>query len=386
MHYLSLVWLAWMAGTVSVYWLAPREWRHWVLVAVTIAFLSVHAPVSALLLAGFTLLTYYGTRAAHITGWQAIGVSSIMVGILAFYKIAISGVTGTLVEITVIPLGLSYFTFRCLHLVIERYKTTAAPTSFGDVVKYLVFLPTMVVGPIHRYQQFQRDLRRHRWDFDMLTEGLERILYGYVKIAVLGNYLVSSKLAAFIEDIPPESEGIKLYLLVVKNGLNVYFQFSGFSDIGIGFARLLGFRVIENFNWPYLKPNISEFWQCWHISLSAWCRSYIFDVVIATLRSPALGASLRVVSAAPLTRLPTGSAGAAIGATPAIPTTPPGVSPFHGFVARSSSGPFPFHPTRCCHIPASGPPTGCGERSRGNRAHLPRRPTTISVFLQMGVL
>jgi len=290
MHYLSLTWLSWMAGTVSVYWLAPREWRHWVLVAITIAFMAVHAPVSAVLLVGFTLISYYGTRTEMVSGWQAIAVSSVMVVILVIYKVAVSGVAGTIIENAVIPLGLSYYTFRCLHLVIERYKGAAPRTSFQECAQYLLFLPTIVVGPIHRYQEFCRDLRRHRWDFSMLTEGLERILYGYVKIAVLGNYLVSTKFVELIEDVPPESEGFRLYLLVVKNGLSIYFQFSGFSDVAIGFARLLGFKIIENFNWPYFQPNISAFWQCWHISLSAWCRNYIYDVVIATLRSPALGA------------------------------------------------------------------------------------------------
>lgn len=290
MHFLSLTWLAWMAGTVSVYWLAPREWRHWVLVAVSLAFLAIHAPVSAILLVGFTLLTYFATRREHVSGWQAAGVSAVMIAVLVFYKVAVSGVAGTIIENAVIPLGLSYYTFRCLHLTIERYKTAAPPTRFGDVVEYLVFLPTFVVGPIHRYQPFQRDLRRHRWDFDMLTEGLERILYGYVKIAVLGNYIVSTKLVGLIESLPPESEALSLYLLVVSRGLSVYFQFAGFSDIAIGFALLLGFRVMENFNWPYFQPNISAFWNCWHISLSSWCRNYIYDVVIATLRSPALGA------------------------------------------------------------------------------------------------
>jgi alginate O-acetyltransferase complex protein AlgI len=76
---------------------------------------------------------------------------------------------------------------------------------------------------------------------------------------------------------------------MLRIGFNLYFQFSGFSDIAIGFARLLGFRVMENFNWPFLQKNISDFWRCWHISLTSWCREYIYTSVIATTRSPALG-------------------------------------------------------------------------------------------------
>jgi len=86
-----------------------------------------------------------------------------------------------------------------------------------------------------------------------------------------------------------------IYLGIVQNGLNLYFQFSGHSDIAIGLSLMLGYRVIENFNWPYLQPNISAFWQSWHRSLSLWCRDYIYGVVVAQTRSPALGALATMV-------------------------------------------------------------------------------------------
>ena len=119
---------------------------------------------------------------------------------------------------------------------------------------------------------------------------MERILYGYVKITLLGNLLVNGWFAQWIAAIAESHVRFKIYLSVVRNGLDVYFQFSGYSDIAIGFALLLGYRVIENFNWPYLQPNISRFWQSWHISLSRWCRDYVYAVVLSSSRSPALAA------------------------------------------------------------------------------------------------
>jgi len=82
---------------------------------------------------------------------------------------------------------------------------------------------------------------------------------------------------------------LALYLEMVRIGLNLYMLFSGYSDIAIGFGYLLGFKVMENFNWPYLQKNISDFWRCWHISLTSWCREYVYTSVIAKTRSPALG-------------------------------------------------------------------------------------------------
>jgi len=190
----------------------------------------------------------------------------------------------------IIPLGLAYYVLRCVHYMIEYYKGSIPAHSFRDVVNYLFFIPTIVVGPIHRFAPFLADHRRKRWDASMLSEGLERIVYGYVKIVVLGNYLVSSKMAGYIGSLDPENVALILYLDVVRTGLNLYFQFSGFSDVGIGFARLLGYRVMENFNWPFLQQNISDFWRCWHISLTSWCREYVYATVVSMTRSPALGA------------------------------------------------------------------------------------------------
>ena len=169
------------------------------------------------------------------------------------------------------------------------------PPRLHDMIVYLFFLPTIVVGPIHRFGRFAADLRRHRWDAALISEGLERILYGYVKIAVLANYLVSGEMARLIGTIPPDQQPLIYYLDMVRIGLNLYFQFSGFSDVAIGFARLLGFRVMENFNWPYLQTNISDFWRSWHISLTSWVREYVYTTVFSLSRNPALGAVATLV-------------------------------------------------------------------------------------------
>lgn len=287
MSLFSITWLGWMWLTVALYWLMPASARRYGLVLVTLAFLIVHAPLSAGLLLGFTLVTAVIARLNHVGGWTATGVIAGLVAVLAYFKLGEQIDTTALLDTLIIPLGLSYYTFRCIHVIVERVKGHQPPLPPQDVLAYLFFLPTLVVGPIHRIDDYRRDLARQRFDTRMISEGAERILYGYAKVAILSNWLTEGVFGSYIDG---QSGAWAAYLDIVRGGLNLYFQFSGFSDIAIGFARLLGFRVLENFSWPYFQTNISAFWRSWHISLSQWCRQNINDVIVSMTRSPTLGA------------------------------------------------------------------------------------------------
>ncbi len=290
MHLLSITWLFWIWITVSLYWIVPRSGRVELLATITGIFLLVHAPVSGLVLVVCTLITWSVARRAAVTTPVAIAGIGVLVMILITFKLGQSFDHLRLLETVVIPLGLSYYTFRCIHLILERLKGHVEVVCFRDVVGYLFFLPTIVIGPIHRFGDYRRDLIRQRFDPDLLSEGVERIIYGYAKIAILSNYLVGAVFGRYIDRIGDDAMPLSLYLTTVQEGVNLYLQFSGLSDVAIGFARLLGFRVMENFNWPYLQSNIAAFWRSWHISLSQWCRDYIYSVVVSISRSPALGA------------------------------------------------------------------------------------------------
>ncbi|MGH6917208.1 MAG: MBOAT family O-acyltransferase [Geminicoccaceae bacterium] len=290
MTVVSLTLLAWMILAVAAFWLLPDRLRGVWLTGVTFAFLVVHAPLSAAILVGLALATYGVTRSSQVSGTTAFVLCATIVLVLVFYKLRITiQFTETLTTLA-IPLGLSYYALRCIHYVIERYKGTLAPQSAQDVGSYLFFLPTLLAGPIHRYGPFARDARRRRWDSRLFAEGLERILYGYVKITFLSNYVLGQGLSSVVVDLHASYPAASNYLAILQNGLNGYLQFSGYSDIAIGFGMLLGYRIMENFNWPFLKKNISEFWKAWHISLSSWCRDYVYMVVVALSRRPALAA------------------------------------------------------------------------------------------------
>jgi len=288
MHFVSLEWLAWMLGTFSMYWLLPAAWRNWALMLVTLVFLVSVDPISAAHLVAIALLAFVLGREGAARGPRMVAGVLLIGATLAYYKVQVSGAPDDLFHQVVMPLGLSYYSFRCIHYLFEQYRGNVEPHSFGEFLCYLFFLPTIVVGPIHRVGQFLTDLRAKQWNASDLSEGLERILYGYVKIAVLGNFLVSGEFAGWIASLDDASPALVQYLEVVRGGLNIYLQFSGFADVAIGFSLLLGYRIIENFNWPYFQKNIAAFWRCWHISLTSWCRDYVYLPVLGMTRNPIL--------------------------------------------------------------------------------------------------
>ena len=283
-----LEWLLWILTTTGLFWAAPQRLRFAVLSSVTLAFLMLKDPMSAVVLLALTIVTWLATRTSVVSGQRSILAIVPIIVTLGFFKIWSAASGDDLLTDTLIPLGLSYYALRCIHFVLERYKGSVVAQGFPELLNYLFFLPTIYVGPIHRFPEFDRDVRRHRWDADLFSEGLERILYGYVKITFLANYLVSQAYHDWVTSLGLEHAALILYADMLRISFNLYFQFSGYSDVAIGFARLLGFRVMENFDKPFLQSNIADFWKSWHISLTGWCREYVYVGVIGLTRNPSL--------------------------------------------------------------------------------------------------
>lgn len=278
MNPVSVQALAWIAATIAVYWALPRSVRHYAVSASTALFLFVLSPLSAAVLAFFTLLAYVPVRYGRQSAAGVLAASGAVAAVFVWFKSGIS-FGGPLV-----PMGFGYYTLRALHYAFDSMKRTLPPHSFGQFLSYMFFLPTLVTGPINRFQEFHRNLSRYRFDPMFFSKGLERLLYGAVKIVVLANYEVSHIMRLRVESLSESHEALAAYLDCVRWGLNLYFQFSGYSDIAIGFAMLLGFRIAENFNYPFLAMNIGEFWRRWHISLSDWCRDYVYKGALSVGR------------------------------------------------------------------------------------------------------
>ena len=210
-----------------------------------------------------------------------------VVAVLFVFK-ALDPDRGWLARGSIIPLGLSFYALRCIHVLIESSLEEIPPPPARDLLAYLFFLPTFVAGPVHRYPPFAAQ-EPPSIDGPRVSEALERILYGYAKIVVISNYLLSAKLFPALKQQVAASSAAYQYLDCLDFGLNLYFQFSGYSDIAIAFALLLGRWVMENFDWPLLRTNLVDFWRTWHISVTSWCREYVFTGVYAASPSAMAG-------------------------------------------------------------------------------------------------
>lgn len=175
-----------------------------------------------------------------------------------------------------LPLGISFFTFEFIHYAADRYRGKVGALASRDYFAFLFFFPTMVAGPIKRVQSFTPYLRKP--GENAVTDwnrGTTRILSGLVKKFAGADLLTSFTDHLNASDIAVAERWV-LPLWLLAYGLKIYFDFSAYSDIAIGSSRLFGISVPENFDWPYFRTNITEFWRCWHRSLYQWLVDYVF--------------------------------------------------------------------------------------------------------------
>jgi alginate O-acetyltransferase complex protein AlgI len=175
-----------------------------------------------------------------------------------------------------LPLGISFFTFEFIHYAVDRYHHKTEAGTLGEYMAFILFFPTMVAGPIKRYQDFLPKLRSvtAEWALEW-QRGITRILAGLVKKFCVADLLTAYTGHLNMADIARAHRAV-LPLWLLAYGIKIYVDFSAYSDIAIGSARLFGIRVPENFDWPYLRTNIAQFWRHWHMSLTSWLIDYIF--------------------------------------------------------------------------------------------------------------
>ena len=183
---------------------------------------------------------------------------------------------------SLLPVGISYFSFRSAAYLIEIKRKTLQPVSLGRFVHYALFWPTLLAGPIERPGAFFKQSQSiKRPDRDDIVEGLARIVGGFVKKTVLGSFFLAMA-RPYLEmggDFQARMDSFTtphLWLCITAYYLYLYCDFSGYSDLAIGASRMLGFRIMENFRWPVLATNVADFWRRWHISLTSWVTDYIY--------------------------------------------------------------------------------------------------------------
>ncbi|MEI6575300.1 MAG: MBOAT family O-acyltransferase [Bacteroidota bacterium] len=232
----------------------------------------IASPISAAVLLAESTLAFVVARRHSLSHWSSTFISVLFVfsAFLLCKYFALKGMFA-------LPIGISYFTFRLIHYLQEAYRQKLRQHTFPEFMAYMTFFPTFLVGPINLFPDFLVNLRRRKWDSHEFSRGLERLVYGYAQLIIIGNYLLNYLLKAWV-NTNLQNTGTMTTLVIhsVQLWLDLYIRFSAYSSIAIGIAAMAGFSVPENFRYPFLASNIRDFWQRWHMSLTNWCRDYIF--------------------------------------------------------------------------------------------------------------
>jgi alginate O-acetyltransferase complex protein AlgI len=278
MSFYSLTFAAFLAAVVSLYFLVPQARRTLVLLAASVLFYLSFTPQYIFVLFALILLDYCaGLSIEKASGkqrkaWLILSLTANL-GLMAAFKYS-PAVLGF--SLGPIPLGLSFHTFQAMSYNIEVYRgRQPAERSFPVFALYVLFFPQIAAGPIERPQQLIPQFRElHRFTYANAVSGLQLVVWGLFQ-----KYVVADRLAGFVDSVYAHlasSSGPVVALTAVCFSFQIFCDFSGYSDIAIGTAQILGFRLTRNFNRPFHSDSMAEYWKRWHISLSTWMRDYVF--------------------------------------------------------------------------------------------------------------
>jgi alginate O-acetyltransferase complex protein AlgI len=173
-----------------------------------------------------------------------------------------------------LPIGISFYTFQILSYVIDVYRGDAkVQKNVLDFLTYVCLFPQLIAGPIVRYTTIEEELKSRKHTLEGFSEGVRRFIIGLSKKVILANTL--GELGTHFSNAT-EKTVLFYWIMTVSFMLQVYFDFSGYSDMAIGLGRIFGFKFLENFNYPFISKSVSEFWRRWHISLGTWFRDYVY--------------------------------------------------------------------------------------------------------------
>ncbi len=272
--------------SVLLFWSVPSRWRLAVLFVAGVIFYASHSVLALLLISG-TALVVYAAGQGLLRGtlpsrrvWQPILLVVLLFILLKYSALiastiaSIRGGTPGSVTALFLPLGISFFTFEFIHYLTDIHRGEIREHGFWEFMVFTFFYPTLVSGPIKRFEAFTDSLRNHRWNASYVYQGCVLILLGYAQ-----KYILADPLIPFTEPLGAPAflpSRLSAAMGLVFYSFRIYFDFAGLSNIAIGSALLFGILVPKNFSYPYLRPNIQLFWNNWHMSLSSWVRDYIY--------------------------------------------------------------------------------------------------------------
>lgn len=292
MLFSSLTFLYFFIPLVMIAYFAVnnRVWRNIVLLIFSLVFYSWGEPKYLILLVISILLSYlcglgieYFRNRTRISKSVMILSVVILLGFLLSFKYLnffadnIEKISGTSFELKTIllPIGISFYTFQILSYIIDLYRNQIkVQKNVLYFALYVCFFPQLIAGPIVRYKSIENEIINRKENWEDIAYGTKRFITGLAKKVLIANSIGAVSLQIY--SLPEAAGSLSYWLAALCYGLQIYFDFSGYSDMAIGLGRIFGFHFLENFNYPYMAVSITDFWKRWHISLSSWFKDYVY--------------------------------------------------------------------------------------------------------------
>lgn len=277
--------------TLLAYYLSPRKIRNYIMLLASLVFYAWGEPTYIVLMLFTTVVDYFAgllinknrqnkLKAKNIL-IITIGINLLILGYFKYYNFLIDNINSLLnlnIQINDLPLpiGISFYTFQTLSYIVDVYlRKVKVQKSLISFALYVTMFPQLVAGPIVKYSSIERELGNRKENFESFGEGVERFIFGLGKKVLIANNL--GLLWTTIQGCDLRNLSIlTAWIGIISYTLQIYFDFSGYSDMAIGLGKMFGFDFCENFNYPYISKSITEFWRRWHISLGTWFREYVY--------------------------------------------------------------------------------------------------------------
>lgn len=276
--------------TLVLYFILPKRARNLALFVVSLIFYAWGEPVYISIMLFSTFFDFYnglmiekydnkGKRKFFLI--LSVTVNLLILGFFKYSDLFISSLN-SIFNISIpllnlsLPIGISFYTFQTMSYSIDVYmKKAKAQKNVIDFGCYVAMFPQLIAGPIVRYHDIAVELNEREETFDKVYDGIKRFVCGLSKKVLLANNI--GLLWDSVKVLPKSEMSVVLYWLgITAYAFQIYFDFSGYSDMAIGLGKIFGFNFMENFNYPYISKSITEFWQRWHISLGTWFKEYLY--------------------------------------------------------------------------------------------------------------
>ncbi len=269
---------------IILYFIVPKKFKNFILFLSSIFFYFCGEPIYTFLMIGEIFIAYVGARYLEKHRKKSILVSllAIHIGALGLFKYSdftinnINQIFGSKIPLLklALPIGISFYTFQIISYVVDVYRgKVKAQKSFLKLATYVSLFPQLIAGPIVRYETIEKELDSRTSNFENFAYGVRRFVIGLGKKVLIANMLGE---LCDVFSTTNEKSIIFYWIFAISYSLQIYFDFSAYSDMAIGLGRMFGFHFLENFNYPYISKSITEFWRRWHMSLSSWFRDYVY--------------------------------------------------------------------------------------------------------------